>query len=119
MMEGFPADDCEQCLGDRWKQTVGCASCLTIVILVCVLVPCSLETVGSAEVALPYNKIMSSLGDKVMTEGLQSKPTFGSLIKWYVCILTAGTALRFCTARDHAQYSIWPHAVRSLTRRWG
>ena len=117
-MQGFPADDCEQCLGDQWKARVGGVSCLVVVILICVLVPCSLETVGSAEVALPYNKIMSSLGDKTLSEGLQSKPTFGSLIKWYVCMLTASTALRVCTARDHKQHSSWPHAVRSLTRWW-
>jgi len=41
-----------------------------------------LEKVGSTEVALAYDNVWADLSDKILTEGLKTKPTFGSLVIW-------------------------------------
>jgi len=81
-MSGFPSEDFEQCCGSGWVywQFGGC--CFVSCILICVLIPTSLGKVSSTDVALGYDNFNSVLDDAVLTEGLQTIPTFGSLIKW-------------------------------------
>mmetsp|Transcript_24197 Transcript_24197/g.38981 ORF Transcript_24197/g.38981 Transcript_24197/m.38981 type:complete len:422 (+) Transcript_24197:4-1269(+) len=81
-MSDFPSEDFKQCCGERWKAGWAGTLCCVSMILVLVLIPTSLGKVSSTEVALGYDKIHSSLSDSVLTEGLQTIPTFGSLIKW-------------------------------------
>lgn len=81
-MKGFPADDFEACCGSKWKYRLLGVSIVTFAVLIVILVPSSLEQIASTEVALSYDKVLSVLGDEVLTEGLRSKPTFGSMIKW-------------------------------------
>jgi len=38
-MEGFPAEDLQMCLGDKWAMRVGLCNCISIIVLIAVLVP--------------------------------------------------------------------------------
>jgi len=82
LMKGFPSEDLREVLGPGWAKLCSCFMCLAAIVLICVLVPTSLEAVDSAEVALPYDVIHSTLGDDLLREGLNGKPTFGTLIRW-------------------------------------
>jgi hypothetical protein len=99
MMEGFPEDEILRLLGGNWKPKLGGFGVLTVIILCAVLIPSSLGTIGSSEVALAYDNYNSILGTEVLQEGLKSKPTFGSFIKWPITNQALELALQ-CNSRD-------------------
>jgi len=98
-MEGFPNKDLDECCGSSWPAKSGICCCLTFTILICVLIPTSLGTIGSADVALAYDNFNSILGEQLYTEGLQTRPTFGSFIKWPITNQRIDLALT-CNSRD-------------------
>jgi hypothetical protein len=61
-----------------------CCGVITAVglLLLVILLPSSLEKVGSTESALAYDAVWATLETTVLTEGLKIKPTFGTLLKW-------------------------------------
>uniref|UniRef100_A0A6T8I7S2 Band 7 domain-containing protein n=1 Tax=Hemiselmis andersenii TaxID=464988 RepID=A0A6T8I7S2_HEMAN len=104
-MSGFPAEDLEECLGERYVyKTTGCC-CLLVCLLCAILIPSSIEKVSSSEVALTYDKLGSMLGSAVLSEGLQTKPAFGYLIKWPITNQRTDLTLT-CNSKDAIQIAI-------------
>lgn len=77
-LEGFPSEDLEACLGEKWATYVGCGTCIAVIVMIAVMIPSSIETIDSAEVGLSYDQITSTLSDSLLSEGLNSKPVCNS-----------------------------------------
>lgn len=78
----FIRDDMDRVAGGQGCIKFGCGIFCFCLLMVVIIVPSSLGKVASNEVALSYSNMASVLGEDVLIEGLQSKPTFGTLIKW-------------------------------------
>eukprot|EP00283_Hemiselmis_rufescens_P006309 CAMPEP_0173421504 /NCGR_PEP_ID=MMETSP1357-20121228/2590_1 /TAXON_ID=77926 /ORGANISM="Hemiselmis rufescens, Strain PCC563" /LENGTH=449 /DNA_ID=CAMNT_0014384421 /DNA_START=102 /DNA_END=1451 /DNA_ORIENTATION=- len=104
-MSGFPAEDLEECCGRRWVHKTSGACCCLVLLLCVIIIPTSLEKVDSSEVALTYDALGSVLGHAVLTEGLQTKPTFGYLIKWPITNQRTDLNLT-CNSKDAIQIAI-------------
>jgi hypothetical protein len=95
---------------------VCCGTFVLLLLLLVILLPSSLEKVGSTEVALAYDNVWAHLNEEILREGLQTKPTFGSLIKWptdYQLVEFTGTSYKDsgssqirCNSKDGIQITL-------------
>ena len=101
----------EKCLGKSC-----CCAFLTLVLLLVILLPASLQKVGSTEVGLAYDSVWANLRESIMTEGLKTKPVFGDIILWptdYQIIEFSGTPYKddiekgiMCNSKDGIQIQL-------------
>mmetsp|Transcript_24946 Transcript_24946/g.28740 ORF Transcript_24946/g.28740 Transcript_24946/m.28740 type:complete len:324 (+) Transcript_24946:81-1052(+) len=89
-----------------------CSIALTVVIVICIVVPSSLQKLSPTEVGLSYDVIWKKLGSEVLMEGLNTKPTFGTIIKYPDRLIQVnfGSDSTFdgidCNSRDGIQIDI-------------
>lgn len=82
------------------------AKCLTLttlflgMILGIILVACSLQRVGSTDVGLTYHRIQRHLDSQVLSEGLHTIPTFGTMVTWPSTYQTVSFTNITCNSRD-------------------
>jgi hypothetical protein len=95
----FPAADLRELCGYNWCCNISSFLAIVIFILIVVLTPFSIGKVSSEQAALGYDNFNSILRTTILTEGLQIKPTFGSLIKWPITNQMIDLQLQ-CNSRD-------------------
>jgi hypothetical protein len=95
----FPAADLRELCGYNWCFNISSFLAIVIFILIVVLTPFSIGKVSSEQAALGYDNFNSILRTTILTEGLQIKPTFGSLIKWPITNQMIDLHLQ-CNSRD-------------------
>lgn len=93
-----------------------CAAFSILVLLLVILLPASLQKVGSTEVGLAYDSVWGILSDDVVGEGLKTKPVFGDIILWptdYQIVEFAGSPYKdnldkgiLCNSKDGIQISL-------------
>lgn len=94
--------DISNCLEDN-APILGGTFCVAALIIAIVLLSVSFETISSSEVGLAYDNVWASLNDKILTEGLVSKPPFGSVLRWpklYQTVSYTNTTAIICNSLD-------------------